>query len=70
MMPRRPLFSATPPAEGHPETDVPGDSGHPASFTERMRRLLLTDGEALFTAERRQAEYHAKLGENPAQPRN
>jgi hypothetical protein len=63
----RPLFSASAP-EVH--EDVPGDSRHPASFTERMRRLLLTNGEALFTAERRQAEYHAKLDENPAQPRN
>ena len=63
----RPLFSASAP-EVH--EDVPGDSGHPGSFTERVRLLLLTDGEALFTAERRQAEYHAKLEDTQPQPRN
>jgi hypothetical protein len=62
----RPLFSASAP-EVH--EDVPGDSGHPASFTERMRRLLLTDGDALFTAERRQAEYTAKTDATTPTPR-
>ena len=68
-MPRRPrpLFSASAPEVYE---DVPGDSGHPASFTERVRRFLMTDCEALFAAERRQAEYHAKLEETTPQSRN
>lgn len=63
----QPLFSASPP---QPHEDVPDESQHPHSFTSRLRRFLLTDGEALFRAEQRQADYHAKLDQTHPQPRN
>lgn len=60
------LCSAAPPVF----EDVPGDSGHPTSFTERLRRFLLNDGEGLFRAQERQAESHRKLEDTDPQPRN
>lgn len=62
----RPLFSAAPPVF----EDVPGESDHPSSFTGRLRRFLLNDGEALFTAQARQADYHRKLEEQDPLLRN
>jgi len=62
-----PLFSANAPVV---HEDPPAESGYPASLTERIRRFLLTDGEALFAAQKRQADYHQKLDETQAQPRN
>jgi len=60
------LFSAAPPVF----EDLPGESHHPSSFTGRLRRFLLNDGEALFRAQERQHEFHEKLDQiNPA-PRN
>jgi hypothetical protein len=62
-----PLFSATPRI---PRDPVPGESHHPSSFTGRIRRFLLNDGEALFTAQERQAEFHHNLDESDPLPRN
>jgi hypothetical protein len=66
------MFSALPPAEAHPETDVPEESRHPASFTARLRRFLMTDPEALFRAGQIQAEYERKVAaaDSAARPQN
>jgi hypothetical protein len=66
----KPLFSA----ERLPRADVrepmPEESTHPGSFTARLRRLPLTDGEALFRAESRQREYARAVGAADVPPRN
>jgi len=61
-----PLFSADAPVF----EPVPDESQHPSNFTARLRRLLLSDEQALFRAEKRQAEYVQAEADAPAQPRH
>jgi hypothetical protein len=49
---------------------IPDESHHPASYTARMRRELLTGPDHVLAAKVRQLEYEQKLGELEAQPRN
>jgi hypothetical protein len=67
---RQPLFTAQPLPRADVKDEIPAESDHPQSLTGRIRRFLLNDGEALFRAEQRQAEYHQKLEETDPQPRN
>jgi len=62
-----PLFSATPRI---PRDPAPGESHHPSSFTGRLRRFLLKDGEALFTAQERQADYLQAEADAPVPSRD
>lgn len=67
----RSLFSARPSLpRAEVKEPVPEESDHPMSFTGRLRKFLLNDGEALFTARQRQIEYDQRLEEADVQPRN
>jgi hypothetical protein len=43
--------------------DAPEESNAPGHFTARLRRFLLSDGEALFRAKALQAEHQRKEAE-------